>query len=149
MKKYFILVVLYATLFASDNLYSTHSDWLMQIDSTQERFQAVQKQFRGFDTAMIEVDYRYENVKKAIGGKNYELALYHWQKIRTAIENGYIRRPERKKSSEIFFLHSVYSEFENLLQSKNSKKIDDGFAGIKNYCNACHVDQKVGFIVVE
>jgi hypothetical protein len=148
--KFFLMAMLSSTmLFATQNSYSTHYSWVMNINSTEGRFMAVEKQFRGFDTAMMEVGYRYENIKKAIGGKNYELALYHWQKIKTAIENGYIRRPNRKESSEAFFLHSVYSEFENLLQSKNSAKIEDGFVGIKNHCNACHVNQKVGFIVVE
>ncbi|DAB41083.1 MAG TPA: hypothetical protein CFH81_01945 [Sulfurovum sp. UBA12169] len=149
MKFFIVLTMSMIALFASDNGYSTKANWLMDINSTDSRFEAVQEQFRGFDTAMMEVEYRYKSIKKALEGKNYELALYHWQKIKTAIENGYIRRPIRKEASQNYFLNKTFKEFQDSLESKNSAKIEKRFSYVKDYCNACHMDQKVGFIVVE
>lgn len=149
MKFFNMLIMTASILFASDNGYSTKANWLMDINSTNGRFEAVQEQFRGFDTAMMEVGYRYESVKKALDEKNYDLAIYHWQKIKSAIQNGYIRRPIRKEASQNYFLNKTFKEFQDSLESKNSAKIEKRFSYVKDYCNACHMDQKVGFIVVE
>ncbi|DAB27461.1 MAG: hypothetical protein A2513_09485 [Sulfurimonas sp. RIFOXYD12_FULL_33_39] len=149
MKFFNMLIMTAAVLFASDNGYSTKSNWLMDIDSANGRFEAVQKQFRGFDTAMMEVGYRYESVKKAVDEKNYELALYHWQKIKTAMQNGYVRRPAREEASRIYFLDNTYEEFKKMLVSQNDTKIEERFSYVKDSCNACHINQKVGFITVK
>ena len=149
MKKIIISVAFATYIFASQNGYSTHSSWLMNINSTEGRFMAVEEQLRGFDTAMVEVGYRYEALKKALSSHNYELADYHLEKIKTAIELGYIRRSARKEASQNYFLNSVYKEFQEALKTKNDTMIINSFDNLKNSCNACHVNQKVGFIVIE
>ncbi|MGE3612829.1 MAG: hypothetical protein AB7G20_05075 [Sulfurimonas sp.] len=149
MKKIITSVAFATYIFASQNGYSTHSSWLMNINSTKGRFMAVEEQLRGFDTAMVEVGYRYEALKKALSFRNYELADYHLEKIKTAIELGYIRRPARKDASQKYFLNSVYKEFQEALKTKNDTMIINSFDNLKNSCNACHVNQKVGFIVIE
>ncbi|MGE0738330.1 hypothetical protein [Sulfurimonas sp.] len=58
MKKIITSVAFATYIFASQNGYSTHSSWLMNINSTKGRFMAVEEQLRGFDTAMVEVGYR-------------------------------------------------------------------------------------------
>ncbi len=70
-------------------------------------------------------------------------------KIKTAIELGYIRRPARKDASQKYCLNSVYKEFQEALKTKNDTMIINSFDNLKNSCNACHVNQKVGFIVIE
>ncbi len=111
--------------------------------------EAIQKQLRGFDTAMVEVGYRYEATKKAIHQGNYPLASYHWEKIKTAIDNGVIRRPARKSSAEAFFLEGLYPQFRDALRTNDTTKINNLFDQVKATCNACHIDQKVGFIRID
>ncbi len=65
MKKIITSVAFATYIFASQNSYSTHSSWLMNINSTDGRFIAIEEQLRGFDTAMVEVGHRYEALKKS------------------------------------------------------------------------------------
>lgn len=149
MKKIIISVAFATYIFASQNGYSTHSSWLMNINSTEGRFMAVEEQLRGFDTAMVEVGYRYEALKKALLSHNYEFANYHLVKIKTAMELGYIRRPARKEASQNYFLNSIHKEFQEVLKTKDDTLIINSFNNLKNSCNACHNHENVGFIVVE
>lgn len=144
-----MFAVVISVLFSSGNGYATSSNWLMQIDKNDEKFSVIQKQFRGFDTAMMEVGYRYDAIKKALEAKNYELAHYHLEKIKLSIENGYVRRPARKEASQNFFLSTTYEEFKKALELKNDVQIVNKFNDVKNSCNACHINQNVGFINVE
>ena len=73
VKKLLILIFLSNAVLAMQNNYSTSSQWLMDMDVVDDRFRAIQKQFRGFDTAMMEVGYRYEAIKKALFLHNYDL----------------------------------------------------------------------------
>ncbi len=67
-------------------------------------------------------------VYDAIVNNNYELASYHWRKIKTTI-NGYLKRSARKFSADSMFLQSnVWASLEAALQSNDPKKIkDEGF----------------------
>jgi hypothetical protein len=145
MKKFLLLLSL--PLLGGE--YSTASRWLADLNSTPEQMEAIQRQFRGFDTAMMEVGYRYEAIQKAIDRGNYPLATYHWEKIRTAMETGIIRRPSRKESAEAFFLHSIHPAFAEILRSHDTQKIRATLPAVQSACNACHADQKVGFITIE
>ncbi|MDD2906483.1 MAG: hypothetical protein WBK95_11495 [Sulfurimonas sp.] len=149
MKSFIMFFMFVTLLFSSGNNYSTRSNWLMQVDTDDEKFRAIQNQLRGFDTAMVEVGYRYDAMKQALKVKNYELAIYHLEKIKVSIENGYIRRPARKEASQNFFLNASYKEFQYALTQKNTAQIADKFNDVRNSCNACHADQKVEFIVIE
>lgn len=147
MKYLFLIATTLLSLYGAE--YSTSSSWLIDLNSTPAQMEGIQKQFRGFDTAMMEVGYRFEATKKAIDEGNYPLASYHWEKIKTAMDNGTIRRPARKESSNLFFLDSIHPTFSEVLKSGNTLKIRSAFTTVKSACNACHVDQKVGFIIVK
>lgn len=146
MKKWIILC-LGVGLFAGS--YSTKSDWLMGIEDTNQKFEAIQKQLRGFDVAMVEVGYRYEETQKAVAADNYPLALYHWEKIKVAIENGYTRRPARKEASETIFLNTVWVDVKKAFESQKKEEATQGLKHATISCNACHESQKVGFIKVK
>src|SRR5690606_15846238 len=77
------------------------------------------KQFRGFDNAMVETGYRYQELYWAGQDENWEYADYQLEKIKIAIENGLERRPKRAKSAE-HLLTSVLPEMKKLLQSRNT-----------------------------
>jgi hypothetical protein len=68
----------------------------------QEKLETIENQFRGFDMAIIETGYRYQELYWAGQDENWDYADYQIEKIRKAIENGLERRPKRAKSSEHF-----------------------------------------------
>ena len=91
-------LLVFNCLFAANN-YSTKSNWLMDTNSSEQKFKAIQKQLRGFDLAMVEVGYRFNSFYFALKDKNYDLAHYQWDKIKKAIENGIERRPANRRCS--------------------------------------------------
>jgi len=147
--KYLLAILLSTSCYLSAaNNYSTKSNWLLDTNTTELKFKAIQKQFRGFDQAMIEVGYRFNSFYFAIKDKNYDLAHYQWDKIKKAIENGIIRRPKRAQNSKSMFLDTQYNSMKEALNSKDDKRIWKTYESSKMICNACHVSEKVPFIEV-
>ncbi len=147
MKNLFLLFLL-SSLLSGGNSYSTKSNWLVDINTTDGKFKAIQKQFRGFDLAMVEVGYRFNTFYFAIKDKNYDLALYNWDKIKKAIENGIIRRPKRAVDAKAMFLDTQYGIMRKALQEHDAKAAQKAYKETKNLCNACHQAQRVPFIEV-
>lgn len=149
MKKSAVLALsfLVSGLFAENN-YSTTSEWLMSQNGTDAKFKSIQKQLRGFDLAMVEVGYRFNEFYFALKNKNYDLAEYHWDKIKKAIENGIIRRPKRAMNSKAMFLDTQYYLMKKALKSKDANQIWQQYEKTKVACNACHAAEKVPFINV-
>jgi cytochrome c556 len=140
-------ILFFSTLFAQ-NSYSTKSNWLLDTKSDEQKFKKIQKQFRGFDLAMVEVGYRFNTLYFAIKDKNYDLAQYQLDKIKKAIENGTERREKRRKNSELMFLNNQYPALTKALSSKDVKAIEQEFSNTKTSCNACHAAERVPFIHV-
>lgn len=134
-------------LFAQNN-YSTKSDWLLETNTTTQKFSAIQKQFRGFDLAMVEVGYRFNTFYFALKDKNYDLAHYQLDKIKKAIKNGIIRRPARADNSKAMFLDTQYKSMKEALNTKSRQKIWKEYEQTKLTCNACHAAERVPFIKV-
>jgi citrate synthase len=121
--------------------------WLHEAENDTERFTRLETYLRGFDQPMWEVGHRYEIVYEAIVDKNYELASYHWGKIKTTIKNGYLKRPARKSSADSMFLNSdVWSSLDVALRGSDHKKITAAFSVSRKTCMACHVVEKVPFM---
>ena len=132
----------------AQNNYSTSSEWLVETNSSNAKFQKIQKQFRGFDQAMVEVGGRFSTFYFAIKDKNYPLANYQLDKIKKAIENGIERRPARKANSQTMFLETQYLSMKKALEKKDEKLIAKEYEQTKRVCNACHVAERVPFIEV-
>jgi len=148
MKKITWILLFSLTAVVAENNYSTSSNWLIETNSTQEQFKKIQKQFRGFDMAMVEVGQRFNTFSFAIQDKNYALAEYQFDKIKKAIENGIERRPARKANSKTMFLDTHYKRMKEALAKKDEKMIKKVYEETKNVCNACHVAERVPFIKV-
>ena len=142
-----ISIVFFCNLFAQNN-YSTKSNWLLQTKTNEQKFEKIQKQFRGFDLAMVEVGYRFNSFYFAIKDKNYDLANYQLDKIKKATENGIQRRPKRQKNAETMFLNTQYKAMKKALATQDLKQIQKEYLNTKQQCNACHTAEKVSFIHV-
>lgn len=122
------------------------NDWLLSAESDEDRFRLIQRQFRGFDQPMWEVGERYARLHEALLRQNPELAAYHWEKIRTAIENGIAKRPARRANAEQFLLNDIWSEVDADLRSGDATRAWRGFERAKTTCQGCHEAEKVGYM---
>lgn len=122
------------------------NDWLLNAPSDVDRFRLLQRYLRGFDQPMWEVGERYEGLYEALQRNNYDLALYHWEKIRTTIENGYLKRPARKANADAVFLSKVWGEVDAALRTKDSAQAWVGFTAGRAACQACHQAEAVGYM---
>ena len=122
-----------------------NGDWLSE-GSVDERFAKVSKQLRGFDTAMVEVGYRYVELFWAGREQNWDYANYLTEKIEVAIRNGVERRPKRGSSAQMIF--PSLEELKKSVSEKNIRKFNQSYSRLTITCNACHHDEKVNFIHV-
>jgi hypothetical protein len=113
----------------------------------QEKIKTIEKQFRGFDNAMVETGYRYQELYWAGQDENWEYAGYQLEKIKIAIENGLQRRPMRAKSAEQF-LGNVLPEMQKSIASMDTSIFNKGFQILTTACNSCHAMEKVHFFIV-
>jgi len=121
-------------------------DWIKGTE--QEQLKIIEKQFRGFDNAMVETGYRYQELYWAGQDENWEYAEYQLEKIKIAIENGLERRPKRAKSAEHFMIHAL-PEMKKSLESKDTAIFNHGFQMLTINCNACHAMEKVPFFNIQ
>lgn len=122
------------------------NDWLLGAKNDTKRFELLQKYLRGFDQPMWEVGERFEAIHEALSRDNYELAAYHWEKIRTTIQNGYLKRPARKANADAILLNTTWEEVNQAFGTKNSEKAWAGFEKAKSACQACHVAESLPFM---
>lgn len=115
--------------------------------NTTAKFEVVARQLRGFDMAMVETGYRFNELYFAGEDQNWEYARYQAEKIGTAIQNGLERRPKRAASAQTF-LNIVLPEVLNAIQSKDINQFRQRFQSMLSTCNTCHRDEKVEFIPV-
>lgn len=146
MLKIFILLIGFLFLGCNQNSKTAQGEWITGTE--KEQIQTIEKQFRGFDNAMVEVGYRYQELYWAGQDENWEYADYQLSKIQLAIGNGLERRPKRVKSAE-HFLNFVLPEMKKALKSKDTSVFDKGFQNLTISCNNCHTMEKVSFFNVQ
>lgn len=110
-------------------------------------FVQIERHFRGFDMAMKEVGYRYNELYFAGVDENWGYAQYHLEKIKTAIENGLERRPKRAAAAKGFLEYSIPS-LTKTIQENNKEKFIKDFETFRQSCIACHINEKVEFVKV-
>ncbi|MDQ3191165.1 MAG: hypothetical protein M3Q58_06205 [Bacteroidota bacterium] len=133
--------------FLSCNL-NTNSDneqgeWIK--GSKAEKIKTIERQFRGFDMAMVETGYRYQELYWAGQDENWDYAKYQTEKIRTAIENGVQRRPKRQESA-LFFLDNILPKMMQAIETKDRVVFNTNFNIVRAECNNCHIKESVPFI---
>lgn len=118
-------------------------DWIKGTE--EEKIKTIEKQFRGFDNAMVETGYRYQELYWAGRDENWDYATYQLEKIKAAIDNGLQRRPKRAKSAE-YFLTNVLPEMQKSINRKDTVIFNKGFQILRTECKNCHIKENVPFI---
>lgn len=120
--------------------------WLAEDDD--EKFFQIEEQLRGFDVAMIEAGYRYQELYWAGIDQNWEYASYQLSKIQKAIELAGIRRSARKTSAADF-LNRAIPQMELAIEPKDSVIFVSEFENFTQSCNTCHAKENVPFFTVK
>lgn len=121
--------------------------WLLDANDDTERFRRLQVVLSGTDIPMIEITYRYEELYTAITKNNWDMGIYHWEKLRDRMNTSGMKRPARTQNIEDMFLESgVWKEMYDALKAGNAKKVRSEFQTVREVCMACHVAEKVGFL---
>ena len=120
--------------------------WLTGAPDQATKDERLEKYLRGFDQPMWEVGERYERVEQALRDENWALASYHWEKIRTTIEGGLMKRPKRRANAEALFLGEPWEALHEALESQDAARIGPAFARAKGACMACHAAEDAPFI---
>lgn len=116
--------------------------------SSHEKFETVATQLRGFDVAMVETGYRYQELYWAGQDQNWDYAKYQLDKIKLAMENGFVRRPKRAKSAEVF-MNEVLPAMQKAVAAKDTAVFAKNFQTLTANCNACHAMEKLPFFTVK
>lgn len=143
----FIAIIISVPFVACNNSQSkTQGDWIKGTE--QEKLETIENQFRGFDMAMVETGYRYQELYWAGQDQNWEYADYQLEKIEVAIKNGLERRPKRAKSAE-HFLTTVLPEMKKSLEKRDSLIFNKTFQTLTINCNSCHAMERIPFFSVK
>jgi hypothetical protein len=146
----FLFILVFASLYACntrDKSQPSGADGWLKGDENQ-KFETVAKQLRGFDMAMVETGYRYQELYWAGKDENWEYAAYQAEKIKVAIENGLERRPKRAASAQNF-LNVALPEIGKAIASRDTIQFKQTFTTLTANCIACHALEKVSFVTVK
>ena len=123
------------------------NNWLLDANDDTERFRRLQVAMSGADIPMWEIAYRYEELYTAIQENNWEMGVYHWDKVRDRMNTLSMKRPARTQNTEGMFLESgVWKSMREALISKSPERMREEFQVVREVCMACHVAEKVGFL---
>ena len=123
------------------------SNWLLDAQDDTERFRRLQIVASGTDVPMWELSYRYEELYRALSLDNFDMGIYHWEKLRDRMNTAGMKRPARTQNIEAMFLESgVWKDMHDALVAKDGKKARAQFATVRQVCMACHIAENVGFL---
>ena len=112
--------------------------WLGKLPADKQ-IEAIDRQLRGFDMAMFEVNYRYTEMYFGAMEGNWDYA---------PLENGFQRRPKRRANGEAIFLKAAYPQVIDAIKKKDVALFKQRVDALRAACNACHAAEAVPFIRV-
>ena len=113
----------------------------------QEIIAEIEHQFAGFSQTMWETAYRYQELYWAGVDDNWEYADYQLEHILEALEQGFVRRPDREASSAQFVNQSSPALLETI-EAGDREAFLDQFSVFTATCNTCHAMEDVAFITI-
>lgn len=122
------------------------TEWLG--DTKQEMIINIEEQFQGFSATMREVAYRYHELYWAGKDQNWEYAEYQREHIEEALEQGFIRRPERELSAQQFVSQALPTMKETI-KLASLEAFEQEFVKLTATCNTCHAMEDVPFMTIK
>ena len=123
------------------------ANWLLDANDDTERFRRIQVVAGGSDMQMWQIASRYEELYVAIQKSNWEMGVYHWEKLRDFMNVMAMKRPVRTQNLEGMFLYGgVWQAMHDALTSRDPERMRIQFQVVRQTCMACHVAENVGFM---
>jgi hypothetical protein len=110
--------------------------------TVDERFGQVERHLRGLDQTMVEIGYRYGELRTAAKERKWEYAQYQTEKIDLSLRLALERRPKRAKSAQPF-LDEAIPPLVEAIQAKDGTKLDVAVERVHYHCIQCHAAEKV------
>ena len=126
---------------------SPSNNWLLDANDDAERFRRLQVVAGGTDIPMWEIAHRYEELYVAIQRSNWEMGVYHWEKLQDRLNTSAMKRPARTQNIEGMFMdNGVWKSMHDALTSRDPGKMRQQFQVVRQACMACHTAEKLGFL---
>jgi hypothetical protein len=122
-------------------------DWLVKL-SPDARTEAIQRQFRGFETTMAEVAYRYGEMYWGGLDGNWGYAEHMYEELGKTLELGLERRPQYRVSAETFVLKTALPQVGEAIKKKDVALFKQRIEGLRAACTACHAAEKHPYIKI-
>ena len=122
------------------------TQWLGE--TREEILDNIEEQFQGFSRTMMETAYRYHELYWAGMDQNWEYAEYQREHIEEAMDQGFIRRPERKQSAQQF-MQQALPQMEKAIEEANPEVFMAAFTNLTASCNTCHAMGGVSFMTIK
>jgi hypothetical protein len=121
--------------------------WLVRL-SPDARVAAIERQFRGFETTMAEVSYRYTEMYFGAVDGNWEYAEHMAGRMGDAFTTGLERRPQFKKNADALFLKTAYPQLLDAIKAKDLAVFKQRIETVRAACTACHAAEMHPFIKI-
>jgi hypothetical protein len=129
------------------NMPGMDKGWLVRL-GPDARVAAIERQFRGFETAMAEVSYRYTEMYFGAVDGNWGYAEHMGQELGDAITIGLERRPQFKKNADALFLKGPYPQVMDAIRAKDVALFKQRIEAMRAACTACHAAEAHPFIKI-
>ena len=116
--------------------------------SPDARAAAIERQFRGFETAMAEVAYRYTEMYFGGLDGNWDYAGHMGATLASALTTGLERRPQFRKNADALFLKGPYPQVMEAIRAKDLAVFKQRIETMRAACTACHAAEAHPFIKI-
>jgi cytochrome c553 len=114
-------------------------DWLRIQPDDEARWRLLERMFGGFAPAMTAVRDHFAMTHETIEDGNLELARWHWDRVQTYVEHGYLRRPDRQANANALFLDTARVALDEALAAGDPERSRAAFLDARTACMTCHV----------
>jgi hypothetical protein len=121
--------------------------WYVRL-APDARAAAIERQLRGFETAMAEVAYRYTEMYFGGIDGNWEYAAHMAHEMGNAITVGLERRPQYRKNADALFLKGPYPQMMDAIKAKDLALFKQRIETMRAACTACHAAEAHPFIKI-
>ncbi len=135
---------------AQTHMHSHSADkggWLVRLGA-EARVQAIERQFRGFETTMAEVAYRYTEMYFGAIDGNWDYAEHMATGMGNAFATGLERRPQYRKSAEALFLQGPYQQILDAIKAKDTALFQQRIETLRAACTSCHAAEAHPYIKI-